>query len=222
MRFKAIIFDMDGTIVDSDHIWQKVTDNLVLSKKADATLEQLALIQEKTKGLALHGSCTIIKDVLGLEHELEHLMAEKAKMAQELYKEKVHFIEGFREFHNDVLDANLKVSIATNAGDDTLHATNSKLNLEKYFGKHMYNITHVNNVYKPAPDLYLYAAKQLGVAPEECIAIEDSAHGIRAAVAAGMFCIGINTGKNREALKEAHLIIDHYDEIELVKLLKKL
>lgn len=74
---------------------------------------------------------------------------------------------------------------------------------------------------KPYPDLYLHAAAQLGIDPEECIAIEDSATGLAAAKSAGMFCIGINTAKKPETLSEAHMIIDTYDQIDLLNLLKK-
>jgi len=116
---------------------------------------------------------------------------------------------------------NLKVAIATNADDHTLEASMAKLKLDELFGEHIYNITHVNNKHKPAPDLYLHAAAQLGLDPKECIAIEDSFHGIRAAVTAGMFCVGINISKNIDYLRESHLIIEHYDEIILETLLIK-
>jgi beta-phosphoglucomutase-like phosphatase (HAD superfamily) len=69
--------------------------------------------------------------------------------------------------------------------------------------------------------LYLHAAKQIDIAAELCVAIEDSAHGIRAAKGAGMFCIGINTSKNLDNLKEADFIIDTYHDIDLPRLLKK-
>ena len=80
---------------------------------------------------------------------------------------------------------------------------------------------HVNRAYKPKPDVYLHAAKMLETDPCDCIAIEDSPSGIKAAKAAGMFCIGINTGKNRDNLKEADLIVECYSEIDIENLIKK-
>ena len=74
---------------------------------------------------------------------------------------------------------------------------------------------------KPNPAIYLYAAQQLGIDPEDCIAIEDSRHGIRAAKNAGMFCIGINSSKNLENIQEADHKIDAYHELDLVKVLSK-
>jgi beta-phosphoglucomutase-like phosphatase (HAD superfamily) len=85
----------------------------------------------------------------------------------------------------------------------------------------MYNISCVGNICKPRPDIYLHAAKKLGCAPAECIAIEDSAPGILAAKRAGMKCIGINTNRDITALKEADYIIESYSEVTL-DLLKEL
>jgi HAD superfamily hydrolase (TIGR01509 family) len=221
MNYKAIIFDMDGTIVDSNHIWDQATQDIIIAAGGILTPEKLAILQKELKGLAIHASCSIIKEVMELEHQVEELIEAKQNRALELYEQQVHFIDGFKEFFKKVAAQKLKVAIATNADDYTLDATLKKLNLAQFFGKHIYNITHVNYRHKPFPDLYLYAAKQLNIDPKDCIAIEDSTHGIKAAIDAGMFCIGINTGKNRKHLEEAHLIIEGYDEIDLNELLLK-
>lgn len=220
MKFKAIIFDMDGTILDTEHIWKKVTHDLIKSKNENISHEELITINEQLRGIAIPKSCAIIKEKMNLEHTVYELMEEKRQRAKVLYKDGVAFIDGFIEFHRKITKINLKTGIATNADDFTLECTRQVIPLHEYFGEHVYNISHVNNKSKPDPDLYLHVAKVLGVKPEECVAIEDSAHGIRAAKQAGMFCIGINSAKNREALKEADFIIDHYNEIELSRLLK--
>ncbi len=222
MKFKAIIFDMDGTIIDTEHIWKKVTHDLIKDKDENITSELFEEINNELRGMAINRSCAIIKDKMNLQHTLHDLMEEKRNRAGHIYKDGINFIDGFKKFHKKVIDSNLKTGIATNADDFTLRCTREVIPLHDFFGDHVYNISHVNYKSKPDPDLYLHVAQALGVNPVDCIAIEDSAHGIRAAKKAGMFCIGINTAKNREALKEADLIIDHYDEIELEKLLEML
>ncbi len=220
-QYKAIIFDMDGTIIDSNGVWHTVTHNFITSKKRDVTIEELDVVQKEIKGLALIASCAIIKNTFNLQEPVEALIEEKTGHAVAIYKDALTFIPGFKEFFKEVEKHNLKVAIATNAEDITLGLTTTSLQLDNFFGEHIYNITHVNNVYKPYPDIYLYAAQRIGIAPEECIAIEDSTHGVNAAVAAGMFCIGINTGNDTHALRHAHMIVDNYNEIDLEKLLYK-
>lgn len=222
MKFKAIIFDMDGTIIDTEHIWKKVTHDLIKDKEENITPEFFKEINDELRGMAIHRSCAIIKEKMNLAHTLHELMEEKRHRAGHIYKDGVEFIDGFKRFHQKVLATTLKTGIATNADDFTLECTRKVVPLHDFFGEHVYNISHVNNKSKPDPDLYLHVAEALGVKPEECIAIEDSAHGIRAAKRAGMFCIGINTSRDKKALHEADLIIDHYDEIELERLLETL
>ena len=130
------------------------------------------------------------------------------------------FVDGFLTFHAKAQEYNLKMAIATNARTSILEHVIPFLSLDSLFNEHIYNASHVPKG-KPSPDLYLHAAAQLGVAPEECIAIEDSHNGLRAARDAGMFCIGINTSNNPEQLTLAHLKINHYDEIDLKELLRK-
>lgn len=219
MKFKAIIFDLDGTIVDTSDIWHRANELLIESKGITYTPELRELIQSKIHGLATHRSCSIIKDVLSLPDELDSLISEKRKIAQQLYETKLAFIDGFEEFHDDVEELGLLHGIATNADDTTVSLTDKSLNLRKFFGEHIYGISCVNYVCKPDPAIYLHAAEQLGCKPADCLAIEDSAHGIEAAQRAGLFCIGINTAKSHDQVKKADLIVDEYQAIDLKKLL---
>ena len=85
----------------------------------------------------------------------------------------------------------------------------------------MYTISHVNNKGKPDPAVYLHAANKIDENPQHCIAIEDSAHGIKAAQDAGMFCIGFNGANLAQQVKNAHLIVRAFHEIDLHALVQK-
>ena len=158
--------------------------------------------------------------IIKTDDSVEILMKEKAAIACQLYETGICFIDGFPEFYKKAAEIPLKMAIATNATIQTMEITDKSLNLSQYFGKHLYTINHVNNIGKPNPAIYLYAAKQLGIDPKQCIAIEDSGHGILAAKTAGMFCIGINTGKDLEKIKNADLTVECYEDINLTALLK--
>lgn len=219
MKFKAIIFDMDGTIIDTSSIWRQATIDLVNSKGGISCPDTFARLEEKFHGLALRETCTIIKETMNLEDEVRHLIDQKLKIARELHKKHLKFIEGFQDFHKKVVAKGLKHGIATNADDSTLALSCEILLLNNFFGEHVYGISYVDNICKPHPAIYLYVANKLGVNPSECIAIEDSAHGIKSAQAAGMFCIGLNTLKNYNQVKEADLIVESYYDIDLDKIL---
>jgi len=221
MKYKAIIFDMDGTIIDTEIIWKKATHTLLTRRGVEVTPELEQELSHRLNGIAIQSSCRIIKEISGSQEPVEQLVAEKSALACELYEQGIDFISGFPEFHKKLKDLSLKTGLATNANDDTLNLTKRLLKLEQFFGTHLYNISCVNNKGKPHPDIYLHTAARLEINPTECIAFEDSAHGIAAAQAAGMFCVGITTSGNPRQTENADLVIDSYDQINLLDLLSR-
>lgn len=221
MSFKAIIFDMDGTIIDTTNIWKQATLTFIKNQGKEISPEAFESLDEQFHGLAITEVCTIIKDKFGLSCSIQDMIHEKSTIACSLYETGITFIDGFPEFHAQLSTYNLLSGVATNADNSTLALAKKAMQLDSYFGSHIYNISYVNNVCKPDPAIYLYAAKQLGIEPELCLAIEDSAHGIKAAQTAGMKCIGINTSKNYQQVKNADIIVDTYTEIDLKKLINR-
>lgn len=219
MKFSAIIFDMDGTIVNTEHLWHRATATLIAKRGITLSLEAQNALHQRLSGLDVYQSCSLIKQTINASESVADLIAEKTSLALSFYQEDLSFIDGFIEFHRKAQNLALKMGIATNANDATLAATQKSLALDIFFGQHVYGISCVNNIGKPNPAIYLHAAQQLLVDPYKCIAIEDSANGIKAAKSAGMFCIGINTSGNPYQTKEADLVVDGYHHIRLGDLL---
>jgi len=214
MKYAALIFDMDGTIVDTEHIWIEATRQLVVNQGVEYSEEVHTYVRSTVQGMATHEVCFFIKQAFSLPADVQNLIQEKTTIANKLYQRELRYIDGFENFLAQVKQAYTKdIAIATNATDTTIQFTDKALNLKQHFGTHIYGIEEVDFLAKPDPAIYLYAADKLGVDPRQCIAIEDSAHGINAAKSAGMYCIGINSSGNIDQLRNADRIIQGYHEL---------
>lgn len=221
MNYKAIIFDMDGTIIDTEHIWKHASFIMLERRGIVLSPEEHAEIARELHGLALIHCCLYLKMRGFFKEDIEDLAIEKRKIAHDLFEKEVRYMHGFLDFFQQVTTHNLKTAVATNAEEETVIVTNKALDLQKLFGQHVYHIGHVNHKGKPDPAIYLHAAAQLSIDPTECIAIEDSPRGIQSAKKAGMKCIGFNSAGNKELLCEADIIVNLYEEINLLTLVKK-
>jgi beta-phosphoglucomutase-like phosphatase (HAD superfamily) len=220
-KYKAIIFDMDGTTIDTDHLWKSGNTPILDSHAPHLTQEEKNAISNKFHELSIYDVWKCVQGHCSIDISSEEIIQENIKHLHIIYETQgIEFIPYFHDFHLKAKSYDLKTAIATSSQGETVDIITKVVPLQDYFGEHIYHADHVNRAFKPQPDVYLYAAKMLGVQPCDCIAIEDSSTGIKAAKAAGMYCIGINTGKNRNNLKLADEIVECFTEIDLDRLLK--
>ena len=219
MKYKAIIFDLDGTVIDTEHIWRDATYEIIRRRGIIITPEIQHTLAPIMAGVGLKKGCEKLIEIFSLSDTIEAMAHEKNTLVLSMLKDRLTLMEGFIRFHAKIKELNLPIALATNADEHTLALVQEKLKIGEFFGEHIYYAKLVGK-YKPDPAVYLHAAEKLGFKPEECIAIEDSKHGIRAALNAKMFCIGLNSAKKIEHVQDAHHIVHHYDEIDLEKLLE--
>ncbi|MEO1645956.1 MAG: HAD family phosphatase [Chloroflexota bacterium] len=184
--YEAIIFDMDGTLVDSEVVWDVAEKEMF----AERGLVYDAAVREQVIGLRLDEFFDKLIKIYDLDEKREDLQAELIERMLVKIPADVEAKAGAQALIEwTAQQENLPYCIASSSPMVIIEATVKAQGWEQLIPK-LYTADNVPNG-KPAPDVYLYAAEQLGVAPDKCLALEDSPNGARSAVAAGMTCFAI-------------------------------
>lgn len=208
---QAIIFDLEGTIIDTESIWDEAQDELL--GRRGHRFDHAALKHQLSGGTLLQG-VTLIREHYGFKGEPEDLAIELRSIFEALLKREVTFIPGFSEFYEQIRP-HYATAIATSMERLFLKDVDARLHLTTLFKGHIYSIEDIGFVPKPEPDIFLHAAARLGVPPAACLVIEDAPKGIQGALAAGMRVVALTTTMSRAHLQPANQVVDHYSEIVL-------
>ena len=212
-KVKAIIFDMDGTIITTEQCRTEGMYDLLRSRGiTELTIEQKNLLKS-FPGLATKVVVPLLKKEFNLKDDVDNLIQELVHYTMSKYTTSIGFITGFENFIQQLKRHNIKVGLATSADMNRITMISQYVGLSSHFGDMIFSREHVEHKMKPDPAIFLYTAEQLGCKPEECIVFEDSLSGFKAARAAGMKVIAIKTEYN-EAHRQEHTdhAIEHYGE----------
>lgn len=212
MTIRACIFDLDGVIVDTARYhflaWKRLADNLKINFSGKDN--------ERLKGVSRMDSLEIILELGGL-HLDKSKKEEYAALKNQWYVEFINkmtpgeVLPGAVEFINEIRKAGIRTAIGS-------ASKNTPLILERVGIRDLFDAVADGNVVhkaKPDPEVFLTAAQMLGALPADCVVFEDAIAGVRAAINAGMLCVGVGSP---EILAEAHLIVSGLREMSLKKL----
>ena len=214
---KAVIFDMDGVIIDSEPIHFGVDMQTMREFGVNISKDELNKYVGTTNEYMLNDLINKYKIQKSIKEILEYKMELTIRRIKET---KINAISGIPELLISLKHNNIKTAIGSSSPKELIITVIEKFQLGKYFDC----IVSGDEVKegKPKPDIYLEVSKRIGVNPEECIVIEDSRNGVLAAKNAGMKCFGFrNVNSGNQDLSKADIIVDSIRniDIEIIKVL---
>jgi len=205
-NIKAVFFDLDGTLVDSMHIWKDIDIEFLGKYGYDLPPN----LQADIEGMAFSETAVYFKEHFELPLSLEEIMECWNRMAYHKYSEEIDYKPGAFAFLKELRAAGIRTCICTSNSRELVMAVGNHIGFVPYFDE---IITSCEvGAGKPAPDIYLEAAKRVGIKPEQCLVFEDTVAGIMAGKNAGMKVCAVEdefTAPRRERKRE---LADYYIE----------
>lgn len=181
MQYKAIIFDLDGTLIDSMQLWRQVDVEFLTKRGIDVPAD---LFDSIPGGNGFTQTALYFKERFGLDDSVESIMDEWTFMVEQHYSSDVILKEGVYELLQAIRKSDILMGLATS---NSLHLAQTVLQANgilSWFSALSTGDMQLRG--KPYPDIFLNCARMLEVEPEACLAIEDTLTGVQAAKAAGM------------------------------------
>ena len=206
---QAVVFDLDGVIVDSEHVWDAARE--ALARERGGRWHENA--QRDMMGMSSVEWSRYMHDVIGLEDPPEEISAEVVRRLEGIYREELPLIEG-AAVAVARLAGRWPLGVASSSNRRIIDLVLELADLDRFF-RATVSSEEVQRG-KPAPDVYLEAARRLGADPRQCAAVEDSHNGILSAGAAGMRVVAIPNTRylpGEEALAAADVEIRSITEL---------
>jgi HAD superfamily hydrolase (TIGR01509 family) len=206
----AVVFDMDGVLVDTEQLWDEVREELTTEWGGRYTPEA----QRAMMGMSSTEWSTYLHETVGLTQPPDAINAEVVSRMLERYARDLPQIPGAVDLVRRLKGEGFVLALASSSNVALIDSVLARLGIQELFTVSVSSEEVARG--KPAPDVYLEASSRLGIEPRRCAAIEDSGSGIRAARAAGMRVIAYPNAHyppEPEALALAHALAEWLDEI---------
>ncbi len=203
---KALLFDMDGVVIDSEPLYERVQTRGMAQYGVELTAED----HQRFKGLSEKAVLDMLEQDFNLKWDRVELMADIRKLMLEEFRQNLEYMAGFPDVLSRIANGR-QVGLVTSTERHFLDALDEIKPVKKYFPVIIAGGDVPNT--KPHPEPYQAIMSQIGVNPEECVVIEDSINGIAAGKAAGARVIGISATYPCESLSQADICVNSLDEI---------
>lgn len=211
----TVIFDMDGVIVDTEPLHKKAYYQHFKELDIDVDAELFS----RFTGKSTRNVYQIIKEIFGINTDVEDLIQRKRTIFYGLFDSDpaLKLLDGVEVLIKNLYSANFQLILASSAAKSTIHRVFKRFNLFPFFSHLVSGEDFPES--KPNPAIFIEAQRLSGNEKSNCIIIEDSTNGIRAANAAEIFCVGYKSENSKNQYYEtADLVIHHFDELKVEEL----
>ncbi len=211
---EAVIFDMDGVIVDSEPHWKEV-ERVFLRKLIPKWNDEL---QTQITGMSMYDVHDLLMRDYHIKMHREEFIGYYDSLAGEIYGKHSALIFGADKLIGELFAAQIALAVASSSPESWIDLVLARFGLREFFDV-VVSAEHLDGRGKPFPDIYQKAAKLLGIPPQQCLAIEDTEKGVSAAKRAGIKCIGLRNGFNEhQDLREADFVIGSFAELSVERM----
>ncbi len=206
---KGLIFDMDGVLIDSEPLYKELNGKLFKELGFSLTDEEYAQFVGTTDEKMLSD----LKERFSLQQSVTDMNRLREDIHMRYFRSAVlNPMHHLLDLLNWAKISNLKLAVASSTDEKFVLLILEKIGIIHYFQTVVCG-NHIDHS-KPAPDIFLKAAKELKLNPEECIVIEDSTNGVKAGLRAGMHVIGFQSDDGSQDLSEAHTCVHSLKEVK--------